>query len=513
LSVEKLPEDLTVVIPLPPPIGGALLVGDDELIHVAQSGKAVGVATNAFGAQRPFPMADQSYLNLGLEDSTIAQLSIETGELLLVHNTGQLYIIRFKLDGRTVSGISLEEVPEDRGGSIIPSQISCLTNLDKHTYFVGSSTGDSFVMGWSRKNTQAGKKKSRVFEESLEYDLDDVDLEDDDDDDLYGESAMSGEGNSASEAAKDGDFVFRIHETMMSIAPIREMTSGTKSFFPDSEENKNSAHVTPPLQICAVVGRGKAGALAVLNRQLLPKVTSRFSFPEARDMWTMTAQKPVPKALQGEKGVSAVAGNVGNDYMAGQYDNLMIVAKVDLDGYETSDVYVLTPSGFEHLTGTEFDPAAGLTLEAGTMGKHSRVIQVLKSEVRVYDGGWFICDDCLGHTRHLLITATDLKLQQIVPMLDDETGAEPRVVRASIVDPYLLIIRDDSSVWMAQIDSNGEVEEMDRSDEKLTSSKWLSGCLYADTDNHFNRGSSPEKPIVLAFLVNAAGTLYVSLGL
>jgi len=490
LSVERLPEDLSVVIPLPPPIGGALLMGDDELIHVAQSGKAVGVATNHFGAQRAFPMADQSYLGIGLEHCTVAQLSIETGELLLAHTTGQLYIIRFKMDGRTVSGISLEQVPEDRGGTIIPSQISCLTKLDKHTFFVGSSTGDSFVMGWSRKNTQAGKKKARVLEESFEYDLDDLDLEDDDDDDLYGESAMTSQGNSASDAAKDGDIVFRIHDTMMSIAPIREMTSGTKAFFPDSEESKNSADVIPPLQICAAVGRGKSGALAVLNRQVLPKVTSRFAFPEARDMWAMTAQKPVPKALQGEKGVAAVMGNAGNDYMAGQFDNLMIVAKVDLDGYETSDAYVLTPSGFEHLTGTEFDPAAGFTLEAGTMGKHSRVIQVLKSEVRVYDG--------------------DLKLQQIVPMLDDETGAEPRVVGAGIVDPYLLIIRDDSSVWMAQIDSNGEVEEMERSDEKLSSTKWLSGCLYADPANHFNQGLSPENPGVLAFLVSATGILYVS---
>jgi cleavage and polyadenylation specificity factor subunit 1 len=95
----------------------------------------------------------------------------------------------------------------------------------------------------------------------------------------------------------------------------------------------------------------------------------------------------MPKALQGDR-VKNVA--VGDDYDASaatQYDKFMIVAKVDLDGYETSDVYAVTAAGFEALTGTEFEPAAGFTVEAGTMGSHMRVIQVLKSEVRCYDGG------------------------------------------------------------------------------------------------------------------------------
>ena len=98
----------------------------------------------------------------------------------------------------------------------------------------------------------------------------------------------------------------------------------------------------------------------------------------------MTAQKPIPKSLQGEKGASAIGGDYDS---SAQYDKFMIVSKVDLDGYETSDVYALTGAGFEALTGTEFEPAAGFTIEAGTMGNHMRVIQVLKTAVHVYDGG------------------------------------------------------------------------------------------------------------------------------
>lgn len=95
-------------------------------------------------------------------------------------------------------------------------------------------------------------------------------------------------------------------------------------------------------------------------------------------------------------------------------------------------------------------------------------------------------------------------------MLDEETGADPRVVSGSIADPFLLLIRDDSSVWMAQIDKNCELEEMERLDKTLVSSKWLTGCLYSDSEGHFTKDrKETSSPNILAFLVNTAGALYV----
>ncbi|SPO02260.1 related to pre-mRNA 3`-end processing factor CF II [Cephalotrichum gorgonifer] len=490
LAVDNLPHDLHRVIPLPAPVGGALLLGDNELIHIDQSGRANGVGVNSFAKTcSSFPLADQSSLELALEHCAIEQLSAETGELLMILNTGRLAVISFKIDGRTVTGISVKLVPLEIGGGIIPSRASCVTKVDKHVVFVGSATSDSFVVGWTRRHTQTARRRSRLADASLEYELDDLDIEDEDDDDLYGDSGtLSTNTNGVNGQAKDGDMVFRVHDTLLSIAPIRELTSGRAAFFPDSEEERNSKGVVSPLQLTCAVGRGNAGAIAVLNKDIQPKVIGRFEFPEARGFWTMSVQKPIPKALQAEKDVTAA---IGNDYgAAAAFDKFMIVAKVDLDGYETSDVYALTAAGFEALTGTEFDPAAGFTVEAGAMGNHKRVIQVLKSEVRCYDG--------------------DLGLSQIVPMLDEETGTEPRVVKASIADPYLLLIRDDSSVWLGQIDSNMELEEMERGDEKLLSNKWSSGCLFADRDNHFTLSKKTgESPVILAFLVNTVGALYI----
>jgi cleavage and polyadenylation specificity factor subunit 1 len=95
-------------------------------------------------------------------------------------------------------------------------------------------------------------------------------------------------------------------------------------------------------------------------------------------------------------------------------------------------------------------------------------------------------------------------------MLDEETGAEPRVTSASIVDPYLLLIRDDSSLLLAQIDSNNELEEVEKMDATLQNTKWHAGCLYADTKGAFQLGDKVEAEKIMMFLLSSTGALHVS---
>lgn len=491
LSVTGLPQDLKKVIPLPTPVGGALLVGENELIHIDQSGKANGVAVNPMARQMTsFSLGDQSELNYRLEGCVIEPISMETGELLLILNDGSLSIISFKIDGRTVSGISLAPVLQENGGAILRSRVSCISRIGKAAMFIGSESGDSVVLGWSRKQSQEKRKKSRIIDADLALDVDDIDLDDDDDedDDLYGtESAAAKPSQSASGGVKGGELSFRLQDSLLCLAPIHDVAPGKAVFPPDSEEAVLREGVTSELQLACAVGRGKAGAIAILNHDIQPKVIGRFEFPEARGFWTMCVKKPAPKAL----GSNAV---VSSEYdSTDQYDRFMIVAKVDLDGYETSDVYALTAAGFESMKDTEFEPAAGFTVMAGTMGKQMRIIQVLKSEVRCYDG--------------------DLGLSQILPMMDEETGAEPRVVSASIADPYLMIIRDDNSVFIAKIGSNDELEEVEKADSALASTKWQTGCLYADHSGVFQslqrKEGDTSAPTVMMFLMNAAGALHV----
>ncbi|RYP17027.1 hypothetical protein DL765_004788 [Monosporascus sp. GIB2] len=495
LSVTGLPQDLFRVIAVPSPIGGALLIGANELIHIDQSGKSHGVGVNPFAKQSTtFGLVDQSDLALRLEGCEIEFLSAENGELLMVLNDGRLALVLFRIDGRTVSGLNVKIITPETGESIVPTRVSTLSKLGKTCLFVGSEDADSLVVGWTRKQSQVGKKKTRLQDPTLDLDLDDEDLEDlEDDDDLYGEDPSPTKQSTTTTAGtgnKGGELVFRVHDRLVSIAPIRDFTLGRNLSSLDEEERRNQEGVTSDLNLVCVTGRGNSSSVAIINRQVQPRVIGHFEFPEARGFWTVAAQKPIPKSLQGEKGASSMGG----DYdPSTQYDKFMIVSKIDLDGYETSDVYALTGAGFEALTGTEFEPAAGFTIEAGTMGNHMRVIQVLKTAVHCYDG--------------------DFGLSQIVPMLDEDTGAEPRVNTASIADPYLLLVRDDASIFVAKLDKNLELEELEKDEGPIASTKWATGCLYEDKYGIFanaqaDKGAKPGENIMM-FLLNKAGCLQV----
>ncbi len=392
LSVTGLPQDLFRVVPLPAPVGGALLVGANELIHIDQSGKPNGVAVNPMTKQcTSFGLVDQSDLNLRLEGCVIDTLTGDLGELLIILNDGQMAAVTFRIDGRTVSGLELKLLPPSSGASAIPGRVTTLSRIGRNAMFAGLEEGDSLLFGWAKKQSQAGRRKPRAKDARAEMDVEDEELleeDEDDDDDLYGEEAAPRhQPVSAVSSLVSGDLSFRIHDRLLNVGPIQAMTYSQPTWLPGSEEERNSVGVHSNLQLVCAVGRDKSACLATMSQSIQPKVIGRFEFSEARGFWTMFAKRPVPKTLQGDKGGNAL----GKDYdMSDQYDKFMIVAKVDLDGYEKSDVYALTAAGFESLGGTEFDPAAGITVEAGTMGKGSRIIQILKSEVRCYDGGMLV---------------------------------------------------------------------------------------------------------------------------
>jgi cleavage and polyadenylation specificity factor subunit 1 len=100
-------------------------------------------------------------------------------------------------------------------------------------------------------------------------------------------------------------------------------------------------------------------------------------------------------------------------------------------------------------------------------------------------------------------------------MFDDDTGAEPKIVSASFADPFLLLVRDDASIFVAQCDDSNELEEIEREDDSLLTTKWLTGCLYTDTTNTFASVQSDKDnkdgEDAMMFLLSSGGALHVSL--
>ena len=70
-------------------------------------------------------------------------------------------------------------------------------------------------------------------------------------------------------------------------------------------------------------------------------------------------------------------------------------------------------------------------------------------------------------------------MDQIIPMEDEESGEELRVISANFADPYLLILREDSTVKLFKTSDTGELEDVEC--DAITSTKWLSVSLYRST--------------------------------
>jgi len=99
------------------------------------------------------------------------------------------------------------------------------------------------------------------------------------------------------------------------------------------------------------------------------------------------------------------------------------------------------------------------------------------------------------------------------PLTDENADAEPRAIRASFADPYILLFRDNSSVMVLGADESGDLDEIALC-ETLQENQWLSGSLYDDANDTFcleiQDDEEEEFGNVLMFLLSVAGGLYVS---
>ena len=278
LSVPGLPYDISKIVPLPLPIGGALLLGANEIIHVDQAGKTSGVAVNDLArTSTSFPLSDQSELALRLEGCVAELISPDTGDVLIVLNDGRLLTLTFTLDGRTVSGLTLQLLATDHGGDILNASASCSANLGRGRIFVGSEDADSVLLGWASKLGQQGRKRSQVdtAADNAGSSMDDDDADgDDEDDDLYNDTAPAFKKITAvaAEPSPPGTYTFRIHDVLPSLAPIRDVVVHSTADARKHDAVKSSNLAT---DLVLSTGRGSAGGVTTLNRELLPTTLAK----------------------------------------------------------------------------------------------------------------------------------------------------------------------------------------------------------------------------------------------
>ncbi|KAF2196300.1 hypothetical protein GQ43DRAFT_436136 [Delitschia confertaspora ATCC 74209] len=496
LSVTGIPYDISRVVPLPLPVGGALLIGNNEIIHVDQGGKSNGIAVNELAkSSTGFSLADQSDLALRLEGCVIEQISLDTGDALIILNNGDLLTLTFTLDGRSVSRMTLQPVDEDHGGRVVSCRASCATNIGRGRIFVGSEDGDSVLLGWTNKADLTGLTRSGAFED--DGDTSDEEIVDDLDDDLYDDTPLPVKQTKAVTAAASapGSYTFRIHDVLPSLAPIKGVTFPTPPIPTSGQGTNVSSQPFPTVDILASTGTGRAGALTVLNRELHPTNIKETTLASARGLWTLHTRRQARKGLISEGGHDA-EGEMASD---AEYDQYLVVCRAGSNGNEDTIVYQINGTEFEETSKGDFEREDGSTMNVGALAEGTKVVQVLRNEIRTYDSETInpLSPPAKSHLCYILFMSAQLNMDQIIPMEDEDSGAELRIINTSFADPYLLVLRDDSTVKLFKANGSGEVEEMES--DVLSSFKWMSASLY----------KSATGPEAMAFLLTPEGGLHI----
>ena len=370
INVPHLPNDLYKVIALPAPVLGTLLVGYNDLVHVDQNARTNAVAVNEFAKQNSsFPMTDQSECAMRLEGCQIDYLGNVDGEMLIVVASGGMAILSFRMDGRSVSGISVRKLTDLSPAGLMRGRASCMAPLGPGRLFIGSEEADSVLLGTARKTSQLKKSSSRVNVAMLGGNGQVSDEEDsgeeEDDDDLYSESIKHKDPTQPADISALGDGNLRILDRLPNIAPIRDKALGRPV-------KRRRIASSSELELLVAAGAGRAGGVALFSREIEPMILHSVETNGINGIWSFPARKE--KAGSHSDGPPTV-------------DEYFICSKTNTNGKEESYLYTTSGEELVEKKGTEFDPSAGGSIEIGSIARGSHTVQVLETEVRVYDAG------------------------------------------------------------------------------------------------------------------------------
>ncbi|KAI5289529.1 mRNA cleavage and polyadenylation factor subunit [Ascosphaera aggregata] len=473
VTVPKLPSDLFQIIPLPLPVGGALLLGANEVIHVDQAGKTNAVGVNEFSRlASSFPMADQSALGMRLENCKFEQLGKHNGDMLMMLQDGTTAILSFKLDGRSVSGMSIRAVSSAAGKELLSLAPTCTANIGNNMLFLGSEETDSLLVGFSKP---LAKQRIKSDEDGDVSDASDKDEDEDEDmyeDDLYSSSPKDSahmNGETVSDGTTGESYVFRELDRLQSLGPMTDITFG-KPFKRDEKVDK-SYNPLPELELLASQGRNGTGALTILRQKLDPEVNNTLKVQGAQAAWAVHVRDLKDTETQKSQ----------------EFAQYLILA-ISHDEGEQTVVHEIGESVPKVLKAPEFNPNNEKTIDIGVVGDGLRIVQVLGSEVRSYDSA--------------------LELSQIYPVFDEDTSEERHAISVTFSDPYIAIIRDDQSLLLLQADKSGDLDEIPL-ESQVSNQKWLSASLYRDTCEFFIPKTTEDRINTFMILLGTEGQAHI----
>lgn len=271
----RLPFDAHSVVSCPKELGGALVLSGNALIHVDQSSKVVGTALNGWHARTsslPVDPPSTSALKKASDEAAPIAATTENSyvtfltplQALLFHTDGGIFHLSFSRDGRSVTKLSLKQEPLATGS--IPSAAE---RVGREFIYTASAVGPGLLLRWSSGDSNpTGQLENGAVAVNGNSSADAKmgEVHDEEEDDLYGSSAVRQQGasNGAGDEFAPESLILSHQDTLDAYGPIRSLTVGLV----DSD--------TQP-ELVAATGAINIGSLTVFHVRLLLRLLSCFT--------------------------------------------------------------------------------------------------------------------------------------------------------------------------------------------------------------------------------------------
>ncbi|KAL0860312.1 hypothetical protein ABMA27_009720 [Loxostege sticticalis] len=383
-----LPFDCLQAVSVQKPLGGCLIMAVNSLIYLNQSVPPYGVSLNSIATHTTnFPLRIQEGVCITLDGACVAPLG--EGRLALSLKGGQLYVLTLLSDSvRSVRSFHL-----DRAAASVLT--TCMCVIEEDFLFLGSRLGNSLLLRVTEREnrmlfsvdkpleatvdltvSEADKEASANKDQSQKDDpaakkrrldtLSDcvatnvIEISDKDELEVYGSDIRT--------STQLTSYVFEVCDSLLNICPIGDVSMGEPQL---QTAGDTEAESEPSIELVACSGRGKNGALTVLQRALRPHLVTAFTLPGCLDMWTVIGE---PTESQGTRDVHKDMEGSHAYLILTQDDSSMILQT----GQEINEV---DNSGF--MTGSP-------TVFAGNLGNNRFMVQVTTTAIRLVKNGTHI---------------------------------------------------------------------------------------------------------------------------
>lgn len=365
-SVSKLPFDINQILPLPSPLGGSLLIGANHVLHIDTSGKVKGVAVNKFSELITEQSLDdhQDDLDLRLEGCKAVYLK-ECDQVLMTLQDGRLFTVKFLIEGRKIFKLTVSPLPILENGAadgLIPHP-SSMSSMKNRTVFIGSSTSDAHLLGWTIKGERSLPSDGKVAVANEHGDETDQDKDNGDDlDDIYGEYERDDtKVDSDVSGISKKDLKFYIHDSITNYGPINSLCIG-------SGESHTRKEV---YNIVTATGSGHSGGISIFQNSIDPVLISSLNLGSYDRIWTFAS--------------NSLAGETMGSEEASIFDTHVITSST------TGTKLYKIGDKFEKVTDTDFKLDSS-TREIFVANNGTLIIQILEKKIVLYTSDFTVLE-------------------------------------------------------------------------------------------------------------------------